>query len=102
VGNTTLILASNNTPVVFTVEVRPARQFEATMRTIFGLGNDGRVNKAGIPTNIWEFALFNVMSETFVPGPPIFLQQAIFGLLARIARWKGYDPDFPQYTGKHK
>ncbi len=89
---------SSNAPSVFTIEVRPASRFEELMRTLFGLGNDGKVNKAGIPTNIWEFVLFTELSESYIKGPPVFLQKVIFGLLARIARLKGYDPDFPQYT----
>jgi mannose-6-phosphate isomerase-like protein (cupin superfamily) len=88
---------SSNEPAVFIVEVRPARQFEAMMRAICGLANDGKANKAG-PTNIWEFALFIILSESYVMGPPIFLQKGLFSLLGRIARWKGYDPDFSQYT----
>jgi quercetin dioxygenase-like cupin family protein len=88
---------SSNAPTVFTVEVRPARQFEKMMRALCGLAKDGKVNKTG-PTNIWEFALFVELAESFVLGPPQFLQRGMFGLLARIARWKGYDPEFSQYT----
>jgi hypothetical protein len=29
---------------------------------------------------------------------PLFLQKGIFGALARIARWRGYDPEFSKYT----
>jgi mannose-6-phosphate isomerase-like protein (cupin superfamily) len=88
---------SSHAPSVFMIEVRPASRFEELMRTLFGLVHDGKV-KSGMPNNIWEFALFTILSESYIQGPPVFLQKVIFGLLARIARMKGYDPDFPQYT----
>ncbi len=56
------------------------------------------MNHKGIPTNIWELALIFELSESFLPGMPLLLQQGIFGFLAKIARWKGYDPRFSQYT----
>src|SRR5713226_8628559 len=42
---------------VFTIEIRPAQHFEQALRAAFGLAGDGKVNKVGIPTNIWELAL---------------------------------------------
>ncbi len=31
-------------------------------------------------------------------GMPLSLQKGIFGALAKIARWRGYDPEFSEYT----
>jgi mannose-6-phosphate isomerase-like protein (cupin superfamily) len=89
---------SSPEPVRFTVEIRPARHFEEALRTGFGLARDGRMNNKGIPTNIWELALIFELSESFLPGMPLLLQRGIFGVLAKIARWKGYDPRFSKYT----
>lgn len=88
---------NSNAPAVFMVEIRPASQFEKMMRAGIGLANDGKATKNG-PSNIWEFALFIKLAESYISGPPLFLQRAILGLLARIAMWKGYDPEFSQYT----
>jgi mannose-6-phosphate isomerase-like protein (cupin superfamily) len=85
-------------PVRFTVEMCPARHFEEALRAAFGLARAGRMNTKGIPTNIWELALIFELSESFLPGMPLLLQKGMFGLLAQIARWKGYDPRFSKYT----
>lgn len=91
---------SSGEPVVFVTEIRPAMQFEKSIRTAFGLARDGKVNRKGIPTNIWELALLYELSGSYVAGLPLFLQRGIFRLLANIARRKGYDPDFPRYQGR--
>jgi mannose-6-phosphate isomerase-like protein (cupin superfamily) len=85
-------------PGVFVCEIRPARQWEKSIRTAFGLARDGKTNRFGIPTNVWELALLYELSGSYITGIPLFLQRGVFGSLARIARWKGYDPEFPQYT----
>jgi mannose-6-phosphate isomerase-like protein (cupin superfamily) len=89
----------SNQPVTFTVEIRPARHFELATRVSFGLAQAGKVNRAGVPTNIWQLALLFEVSESFLTGWPLFVQKRVFGTLATIARWKGYDPEFSRYTG---
>ena len=79
-------------------EIRLVMQFEKSIRTAYGLERDGKVNKKGVPTNIWELALLYELSESYISGLPLFLQQGIFGVLAKIARRRGYDPEFPRYT----
>lgn len=63
-----------------------------------GLVGDGKTNGQGIPKNILELALLYELSESYVVGMPLFLQRGIFGALARVARWRGYDPEFSRYT----
>src|SRR5207248_5971641 len=46
-------------PTIFTGEIRPAQHFEQAMRASFGLAQEGKVNKAGVPTNLWQLALVN-------------------------------------------
>jgi mannose-6-phosphate isomerase-like protein (cupin superfamily) len=89
---------SSPEPVVFEVEIRPARDFEKSIRTQMGLIEDGRTNDRGIPKNVFELALLYELSESYVVGMPLFLQKGIFGALARVARWRGYDPEFSRYT----
>ena len=89
---------SSTEPVVFEVEIRPARNFEKSLRAQFGLVQDGKTNDKGIPKNILELALLYELSESYVAGMPLFLQKGIFGALARVARWRGYDPEFSKYT----
>jgi len=89
---------SSTEPVVFDVEIRPARNFEKAVRAAAGLAQDGKTNEKGVPKNILELALIYELSESFIVGIPLFLQRGIFGALARIARWRGYDPEFSKYT----
>lgn len=86
-------------PAVFECEMRPACRFERSMRTAFGLAREGRPNEAGVPRNVfWELALLYEFSESYVVGMPLFLQRAVFGALAAIARLKSYDPEFSRYA----
>ena len=89
---------SGTEPVVFEVEVRPARNFEKALRAQFGLVADGKTNDKAIPKDPFELALIYELSESFMVGMPLFLQKGIFGALARVARWRGYDPEFSKYT----
>jgi mannose-6-phosphate isomerase-like protein (cupin superfamily) len=89
---------SSTEPVIFEVEIRPARNFEKALRAQFGLAEDGKTNDKAIPKNIFELALIYELSESYIVGMPLFLQKGIFGALARIARWRGYDPEFSKYT----
>ncbi|MDQ4137801.1 MAG: cupin domain-containing protein [Actinomycetota bacterium] len=83
---------------VFEVEVRPSRDFEKALRAQCGLVADGRTNDKAVPRNLFELALIYELSESYIAGLPLFLQTRLFGALARIARWRGYDPEFSQYT----
>ena len=74
------------------------RNFEKAIRAQFGLVNDGKTNDKAIPKNILELALIYELSESYIVGMPLFLQKGIFEALAKIARWRGYDPEFSKYT----
>ena len=89
---------SSTEPVVFEVEIKPARNFETALRAQFGLVEDGKTNEKAIPNNVLELALIFELSESYIVGMPLFLQKGIFGALARIARLLGYDPEFSEYT----
>jgi len=78
------------TPITFLVEIRPARQFESTLRIAYGLARDGRVNpKNGIPRSLLETAVLFYIGESYVPGIPLTLQRILSACLYRIARWSG-------------
>ncbi|MGF1473094.1 MAG: cupin domain-containing protein [Rubrobacteraceae bacterium] len=89
---------SSAEPAVFEAVMQPAQPFEDTIRMAFGMAKDGKTNKKGVPTNIWELALAYELGGSYMTGMPLFLQRRIFGVLARIARRKGYDPAFSRYT----
>lgn len=89
---------SGDERVVFEAEIRPAQPFEDTIRAAYGLAREGKTNAKGVPTNVWELALVYELAESYMTGMPLFLQRRIFGILAKIARRKGYDPKFSRYT----
>jgi hypothetical protein len=55
-------------PVVFEVEIRPARSFEKSLRAQFGLVQDGKTTDKAIPKNILELALIYELSESYTLG----------------------------------
>jgi mannose-6-phosphate isomerase-like protein (cupin superfamily) len=89
--------STSDTPVKYMVEIRPARQFEKSLRIAYGLARDGRVNGKGIPTNIWHLALLFELAESYLPGLPLLIQQRIFGALASIAKWRGVNKELEKY-----
>jgi mannose-6-phosphate isomerase-like protein (cupin superfamily) len=89
---------SSTALVIFEVEIRPARNFEKSIRAQFGMVQDGKTTDKAIPKNILELALIYELSESYIAGMPLSLQKGIFGVLARVARLLGYDPEFSRYT----
>ena len=80
------------------VEMRPAARFEAMTRNAFGLAQDGKVNKRGMP-NLLQLAVFarefgDVMRFT---RPRRIVQEMLFTLLSPIARNLGYRGSYPEY-----
>jgi hypothetical protein len=79
------------------IEMRPAARFEAMIRNAFGLAQDGKVNKQGMP-NLLQLALFprefvDVMQFT---QPPRIVQRMLFGLLTPLALLLGYRGSYPE------
>lgn len=80
-----------NEEIVFRVKIVPARSFEKFLRMQYGLARDGRTGANGMPKSPLELAVVVRMGESFLIGPPVWLQKAMFGLLYRIARWRGVE-----------
>ncbi len=83
------------------IEMRPAARFEAMIRNAFGLAQDGKVNKRGMP-NPLQLAVFagefaDVMQFT---RPPRMVQKVLFGLLTLPARLFGYRGSYPEYLAR--
>ncbi len=82
---------------VFEAEVRPPGGFEVFMRASFGLVRDGRTSR-GVPHNPLELGLLMQPADVFLPGLPVPVQKAVFGVLASAARHLGYETRFLQYA----
>jgi hypothetical protein len=78
--------------------MRPAARFEPMIRNAFGLAQDGKVSKRGMP-NPLQLAVFaqefaDVIQFT---RPPRIVQGILFGLLTPLARLLGYRGSYPEY-----
>lgn len=81
------------------VEVMPAERFEAMIRNLFGLALDGKTNAKGMP-NPLQLAVFSQEFADVVQftSPPPAIQNTLFGVLAPIARWRGYQGSYDKYV----
>ena len=92
--------------VRFTVEAaagapgRPASRFAEMIEVLFSLGALGRVNAKGLPDLLWLAAVFHEYRDVArFTRPPAFVQPALFGGLAALARRTGRDPRGPELHG---
>jgi quercetin dioxygenase-like cupin family protein len=75
----------------FYVELAPGSAgFEQTLYVGYGLACDEHVSASGVPKDLLALGLLTVWSDTRLVGP-LALLNPLFGLLARIARWRGVD-----------
>src|SRR5215831_2540758 len=83
------------------VEIRPAARFEAFLKNAFGLAQDGKVNRRGMP-NLLQLAVFAREFEDVIQfiHPPREVQRVLFGMLAPIARLLGYRGSYPEYLAR--
>lgn len=66
--------------------------------TIQGLARAGRVNAKGLP-NLLQLGVLieTTMPATYLAGPPIWLQQLLFGALGVVGRIAGYKTSYPEF-----
>jgi quercetin dioxygenase-like cupin family protein len=89
---------------VVRVEIRPAARFEVMILNAFGLADDGRVNRKGMP-NFLQLAVFAREFSDVVrfTRPPPVVQRVLFALVAPFARLLGYRGSYPEYlTRRHE
>ena len=85
-------------PVTFVAEVRPARDFERALRISYGLAQDGRVNRRGMPLNPLELAIVFKYAGTYLPAVPLWLQKGTMAALARLAERFGVEKRLERYV----
>jgi len=81
------------------VEVRPGARFTAFIVNAFGLAQDGRVDRRGMP-KLLQLALFAREFDDVIEftRPPRVVQRILFGSLAPLARLLGYRGSYPEYS----
>jgi mannose-6-phosphate isomerase-like protein (cupin superfamily) len=77
----------------FACEVRPARQFESLIETMFALAADGKTNRKGMPNPLRLAVIARAHFDTVqLPFPPAFLQRIGLAMGAPLGRALGYEP----------
>jgi quercetin dioxygenase-like cupin family protein len=80
------------------VEVRPAARFEAMILNMFGLAQDGQVDRRGMPRFLQLVALAREFDDVIrFTRPPRAVQKVVFGACAPLARLLGYRGSYPEY-----
>lgn len=88
--------------VQFDVEIRPAGTFEKFVRCSYGLDTDGRsfyvpILNQSVPKNILLLGTLFEFGEFYLPYIPRFVQKAIFGAMATLAKWTGASKTLEKY-----
>lgn len=89
-----------DTPATVTVSVRPALKLETFFETVFGLAADGKLNtktqRAGLLQTV--LILHAYRNEVTLPGVAGIVMRVLGGVLAPVARARGYRERYPQYS----
>ncbi len=81
------------------VEVTPGERFALMIETLFGLARLGHTDSRGMPHPL-QLALFAREFSDVIEfrSPPPMVQRAISGVLAPVARRRGYRATYPQIS----
>jgi mannose-6-phosphate isomerase-like protein (cupin superfamily) len=82
----------------FLCDFRPAGQMQSFFETLCGLAVDGRMDAAGQPAFL-QIAASAPLWDTYLAGPPLLAQRALFFMLAPVAWAAGYRARYPRYEG---
>lgn len=78
---------------------KPALRTEHFFENAYGLAQDGKVNKTGMPNLFQKIIFGNEFSKEFrLSKPPYFLQQILFTLLTPISKIMGYKATYDKYS----
>ena len=81
------------------VDVTPGERFAHMIETLFGLARLGHTNSKGMPSPLQLALVAQEFSDVIVfRSPPRVVQRAMFGVLAPVARWRGYRATYPQLS----
>jgi quercetin dioxygenase-like cupin family protein len=81
------------------VEITPGERFAHMIETLFGLARLGHTNAKGMPNPLQLALVAQEFSDVIVfRKPPVAVQRTLFGVLAPIARSRGYRATYPQLS----
>ena len=81
------------------LDIRPAKRFEAFIRNMIGLAQDGKTDPMGMP-NLLQFAAIVTEFDDVIQflSPPRLMQRVLFPILAPIAGMRGYRGSYSEYV----
>jgi mannose-6-phosphate isomerase-like protein (cupin superfamily) len=83
----------------FMCEVRPALRFEQLLTTMFGLAEDGKTNKKGMPNPLRLAVIAEAHFDVVrLPFPPAALQRIGLAAGAAIGRTLGYEASYARHA----
>ncbi|UJD89869.1 cupin domain-containing protein [Rahnella aquatilis] len=89
-------------PLPSAIHIDPKR-FELLIGVLFGLANDGKVNKKGKPFPLQAAVIAREFADVIVfTKPSLFLQKILLGVLAPLGRALGYRAVYAHYTKPHR
>ena len=81
-------------------QTRPAMRTEEFFETIWGLAKDGKTNEKGVPNLLKVAVIADEYADEFrLASPPLFVQRALFAILAPVGKLLGYRARYPEYSG---
>jgi quercetin dioxygenase-like cupin family protein len=81
------------------VQITPGDRFAHMIETLYGLSRLGHTDAKGMPNPLQLALTAREFSDVIVfRSPPAAVQRILFGVLAPIARWRGYRATYPQLS----
>lgn len=81
----------------FITDVHPPGRLQTYWETVFGLAEDGKVGRNGLP-NLLQLAVVAPLADSYPPNVPLPLSRLIVRLLAGIGRLAGYKSSYAEYS----
>jgi hypothetical protein len=81
------------------VQITPGERFAHFIETVYGLARLGHTDAKGMPYPLQLALTAREFSDVIVfRSPPAVVQRVLFGVLAPIARRRGYRATYPQFS----
>jgi mannose-6-phosphate isomerase-like protein (cupin superfamily) len=87
------------TAAKLTLDIRPARRFEAFIRNMIGLAQDGKTDPMGMPNLLQLAAIAGQFNDVIqFMSPPRWVQSLLFPILVPIGALRGYKGSYSEYV----
>ena len=80
-----------NDVVIFEVEINDPKEIMKGLQIIYGLANDRKVYKNGLPKNILYTAIAINKMDAYIPNVPLFVQKVGISILALVGKITGLE-----------